>query len=156
MSLVPKHHHLTGVETLTSQEIVHIHQRMKPTQCYGATGGITRIGAFQSWRVVSHLPSLATPPGQPGEGAGAAGVHDIVFDDHWRGVAVIGLGGDPAQRALLGPVGNRFGRLVRFRIGSLSFGEDLAGYEATFTPVRTDSRRSASSWTWLPSPAPRT
>ena len=91
-------------------------------------------GGGGAWRVVSHMPSLATPPGQPGEGAGATGVVDIVFDDHWGGVAVIGLGADPAQRALLGPVGNRFGRLVKIRIGSLSFEEDLAGYEAESNP----------------------
>jgi hypothetical protein len=103
--------------------------------CYGATGAITRIGAFQSWRIITGLPSLATPPGQPGEGTGAAGVHDIVFDRHGRGIATIGLGANPAQRALLGPVGARFGRLLRFRFwGSLTFAEDLASYEAATNP----------------------
>lgn len=103
--------------------------------CYGATSAISRITPFGTWNVVSHLPSLAPPPGEPGAGTEAIGAVDLVFNSHVGGVAVVGLGADPALRASLGAVGARFGRLVRFNIfGSSSYDQDIAAYEAANNP----------------------
>jgi hypothetical protein len=105
--------------------------------CYGASGAITRIGAFHTSRIVKGLPSLAPPPGQPGEGSGASGVQDILVDRHGHGTATIGLGADPNLRASLGPVGAKFARLMRFRLwgGATAFEEDLGAFEAAQNPA---------------------
>ena len=103
--------------------------------CYGATGAVTRIGRNGARRVFRHLPSLAPPPGSAGEGRGAIGMHDLVFDRAGRGIGVIGLANDPAERIELGSVGQRFGRLVQLGPGGrVRFEEDLAGFEAAANP----------------------
>lgn len=103
--------------------------------CYGATSAITRITPFGTYDVVRRLPSLAPPPGDPAAGTEAVGAVDLVFDGRFGGVAVVGLGANPALRASLGPAGARFGRLVKFNIfGASTFDEDVAAYEAANNP----------------------
>jgi hypothetical protein len=102
--------------------------------CYGDSGAITRIGPYQTSRVVTGLPSLATAPGAPGEGGNAAGVQDILFDRFGQGTATIGLGADPNLRASLGSVGANFARLMRFRWWGTQFGEDIGTFEANQNP----------------------
>ncbi len=103
--------------------------------CYGATSAITRITPFGTWDVVRHLPSLAPPPDDAAAGTEAIGAVDLVFDGKLGGVAVVGLGANPALRASLGAAGTRFGRLVRFNIfGASAFDQDISAYEAANNP----------------------
>ncbi|MBD2731923.1 ScyD/ScyE family protein [Nostoc sp. FACHB-892] len=60
---------------------------------YGATGAITRIQNGVVERVVTGLPSLALP-----DGADAAGVNDIEFDDYGNAYAIVGLASNPTNR----------------------------------------------------------
>jgi sugar lactone lactonase YvrE len=74
-------------------------------------------------------------PGEAGAGTGATGPHDVGFLGRGNGWVTIGLGADPAKRALLGSAGAGFGRLARFQPnGNISFEDDLAGYEAANNP----------------------
>lgn len=103
--------------------------------CYGPTGAITRIGHLLTTRVVKGLPSLAPAPGQPGEGGGASGVQDILFDRFGRGTATIGLGANPELRESLGPAGRRFARVIKFTLwGAVDYDQDLGTYEVTEDP----------------------
>jgi hypothetical protein len=97
-------------------------------QCVGATGAISRLdhhGVQQ--RVVTGLPSYAPQP----SGAGATGAHDVGFKGG-KGYATIGLGADPAARAVLG---NGFGHLVRFdKKGKWKLSTDISAYETSANP----------------------
>jgi hypothetical protein len=106
------------------------------TVCYGHTGAITRIDRDGTVaRIVRRLPSLAPPPGAPGEGTQALGVHHLAFDRQGQGYAVIGFGANPALRRTIGSAGLKFGRVLRFdRTGQASFDEDVAAYEAANDP----------------------
>jgi hypothetical protein len=74
--------------------------------CLGPTGAITRIRRGIVRRIITGLPSLASASGE------ATGVHDISFNGR-QGYVVLGLGADPAKRALLGPAGFPLDRLVQ-------------------------------------------
>ena len=60
---------------------------------YGATGAITRIQDGEVERVVTRLPSLASPNGE-----NASGVADIEFDAYGNAYAIIGFRRNPADR----------------------------------------------------------
>ena len=94
-------------------------------ECYGATGAVTRIWHDHQRRVLRGLPSLA---GSTGEAA--TGPQDISIGPFGAAYLVVGWGGDPAGRAALAPVGQRFGKLYRATIfsGPRSVA-DLAAYE---------------------------
>ncbi|HZA98598.1 MAG TPA: ScyD/ScyE family protein [Gemmatimonadales bacterium] len=112
--------------------------------CYGPTGAVTRLWNGVQERVATGLPSLAGP-----NGVAQAGPNDIAFlgvgpSDElpifrvpwlWGAHLTIGLQTNPANRALLGEVGNRFGRLVQLLPnGGLRYVNDVAAYEAAFNP----------------------
>jgi hypothetical protein len=104
------------------------------TVCYGPTGAVTRIhplAAGHQTRFLSGLPSLAAQPA----GAAASGPQDVGFLGRGNGWVTIGLGNDPARRALLGPDGGRFARLLRFLPnGHVEYAEDLGAYEEEVDP----------------------
>ena len=60
--------------------------------CMGETGSITKIDRWGQRRVLTGLPSIATP-----EGGAAIGPGDVAVDDG-RYAVLMGLGADPAQR----------------------------------------------------------
>ncbi|CAM3298934.1 ScyD/ScyE family protein [Nocardioides dubius] len=107
--------------------------------CFGKTGAITRVTWHGQRRVVTGLPSLASP-----DGSAAIGPTDVLA--HGRSwVATIGLGADPAVRDQLPATGRRL-------LGTVATGKwwkkkhhrgwstrprvlaDLAGYEAANDP----------------------
>jgi hypothetical protein len=104
--------------------------------CFGLSGAITRITHHGSRRVVTGLPSLASP-----EGGGAIGPHDVVVPAFRRGsehqfVATIGLGNDPAVRKEFGKAGRALGTVVtgHLRSGKVHVLGDLAAYEQQRDP----------------------
>jgi len=106
--------------------------------CYGPTAAITRVFpsvAGSQVRVVDGLPSLAPPPGGPGEGTGATGAHDIGFLGLGNGWITVGLGADPSRRGELGEAGALFGRMYRFTPGHPAIPvDDLAAFEGQANP----------------------
>lgn len=104
--------------------------------CFGLSGAITRITHHGSRRVVTGLPSLASP-----EGGGAIGPSDVVVPAFRRGAphqfaASIGLGNAPEVRDTFGAAGRALGTVVT---GSLKGGPvhivgDLAAYEEKRDP----------------------
>jgi hypothetical protein len=100
------------------------------TVCYGPTGAVSRLRDGEQSRVATGLPSLAGPTG-----VAQAGPNDIAFIGLGGALVTIGLQADPARRALLGGVGEGFGRLVRLAAsGRWWFGVDVAAYEIAFNP----------------------
>jgi hypothetical protein len=110
--------------------------------CLGPTGAVTKIWHGQQRRVLSGLPSLASPA----DGSGAAGPQDISLRRFGGADLVVGLGADPAARDELGELGAGLGRLYQVsvfgRIGALA---DLAGYEATHNPDGTEPYSNPNS-----------
>lgn len=76
--------------------------------CYGPSGAVSRLWHGQQSRIVTGLPSYATP----GAGAGV-GANDIAFLGNGQALVVIGTGADPALRDAFGPAGQQFGTLVQ-------------------------------------------
>jgi len=98
--------------------------------CYGPTGGVTRLWNGVQERVATGLPSLAGPTG-----VAQAGPNDIAFLGIGGAHLTIGLQTNPANRALLGEVGNRFGRLIQlYPNGGVRDVKDIAAYETAFNP----------------------
>jgi hypothetical protein len=65
--------------------------------CFGRTGAITRVKGAHQTRVRTRLPSLA------GEGGGGALGPSDVFVTPWKRITLtVGLGADPAGRAVVG------------------------------------------------------
>ena len=110
------------------------------TQCYGATGAISRLrnGVQEKW--LTGLPSLAPAGGNDAE----AGPQDIAFQ--FRSIpffgrsdayVTIGVGGNPAiTRAPLGVAGTLMGKLIKVS-GSREITEiaDIAAYEEAANPA---------------------
>src|SRR5829696_1429671 len=80
------------------------------TRCYGATGAISRLWRGTQERIATGLPSLA---GQPA-GETAAGPQHISFQGRGGLYVTIGLGGNPGNPAIGGPLlsGLGFGYLM--------------------------------------------
>lgn len=104
--------------------------------CFGLSGAITRITHHGSRRVVTGLPSLASP-----EGGGAIGPADVVVPAHRRGskhhfAATIGLGNDPEVRDTFGAAGRALGTVVTGNLkgGPVHIVSDLAAYEQERDP----------------------
>lgn len=100
--------------------------------CYGLTGAITRIQNGTSKRVVTGLPSLASP-----NGILAFGPQDIAFDSTGNPYAVVGYAGDPNLRdSVLG--NSDFGQLIAIknlnRGASWTRVADLTAYETANNP----------------------
>lgn len=110
--------------------------------CYGATGAVTRIQNGQQERVITGLPSLATPIPNTSFTYNAFGPQDIQFDSTGKAYAVIGLGSSPEQRDNVLKV-PEFGQLIA--INQLNSGSpwiklaDLAAYEGLYNPDSTGS-----------------
>jgi hypothetical protein len=98
-------------------------------RCLGFSGAITRISNGSQERIITGLPSLAGA-----DGSASTGPTDVGFRGR-AGWVITGFGGDPADRALLGPAGEQFGRLVRITdTGKAGFMTDVAAYEALENP----------------------
>lgn len=101
-------------------------------RCYGATGAISRYWRGQQERVAVGLPSYSDAAFTE-----VTGPHDIVFRGQGRGRALvtIGFGGDPAERALFGPVGARFGTLQHVTPRAARTVADVSAHEAEQNPA---------------------
>ncbi len=105
---------------------------MGAEQCIGLTGAVSRR-AFreQQQRIITGLPSLARVTGNE-----ASGPSDISFRGGGAFVT-LGLGTDPAQRALLPPYGRFLGHLIRLTLdGGRSDVADVSAWEAAANPDR--------------------
>lgn len=102
--------------------------------CFGATGSITKIGAWgKQSRIITGLPSL----GGEGTGEQAIGPSDVAAEG--KAVTVlIGLGADPAVRTAPGmpALAKRMGTLVQTtKHGGLRTIADVSAFEAANNPV---------------------
>jgi hypothetical protein len=99
--------------------------------CAGATGAVTQIHHGDQRRVLDGLPSLAAPPA----GDQAIGPSDIHLSRHGGAYLTVGLGANPAVRALLGDLGPDFGQLYKLSgYGHLRAIADISAYEAAANP----------------------
>jgi hypothetical protein len=102
--------------------------------CFGTSGAVTRINVNRDThrRIASGLPSL----GGKGTGEGAIGPSDVSFRG-LRGFLTIGLGGNPAERATLGPAAANMASLFRLGpFGGLTKLADLGDFEAASNPAQ--------------------
>ena len=99
-------------------------------QFAGFTGGVSRLWHGVQERIVSDLPSIA-PPG----GVAALGPHNVAMLGRGNARVTIGLGTDPANRAICGEVGPQLGWIARvLPSGHWRLETDLAAYEAANNP----------------------
>lgn len=99
-------------------------------QFAGFTGSISRLSKGGQHRVATGLPSVAAP-----NGMGALGPHDVGPLRNGDVLFTIGLGTNPANRSICGPVGPNFGWLARLASnGTWSLETDLAAYETAANP----------------------
>ena len=109
--------------------------------CLGETGAITKIWHGGQRRVVTGLPSSAGAGGVE-----ALGPQDIALLGHGGALIAVGLGGDPAERDGLGPIGARFGKLYKASShGHVREVADIAGFEATANPDEGEFDSNPSS-----------
>jgi hypothetical protein len=102
----------------------------------GSTSALSRLLGGVQERVLDGLPSLATA-----NGLEANGLSDIVFDSVGQAIGLIGLGGDPTQRAKLGEAAAELGAIVRLPLdgsGSLEHVADVAAFEISSNPDGTN------------------
>jgi hypothetical protein len=101
------------------------------SRCYGPTGAITRLWHGEQVRIVTGLPSHASPGGAFG-----GGVNDISFHGVGGMFVAMGLGNDPAiVRPVLGAPGNLLGTLLQMNAGGgWRIVADVAAYEAAVDP----------------------
>jgi hypothetical protein len=98
-------------------------------QCYGATGAVTRLWRGHQERVAVSLPSTLSPTGE------VTGPEDISFQGRGGAYVTVGLGSDPANRALFGDVGPLFGTLVHIPAsGNWRVSDDVSAYEGMANP----------------------
>jgi sugar lactone lactonase YvrE len=103
------------------------------SSCYGATGAITRIQQGKQTRIATGLPSLAGKEG--GGPTFATGPVAVSVDKQGSLFAVIGLGGNPKDRAKLGDAGPNFGQLVKIDpSGTWRNVADISAHEGTHNP----------------------
>jgi hypothetical protein len=102
------------------------------TQCYGASGRISRLWGGVQLAVVTGLPSYANASGN-----NATGPHDLVVDDH-RALLTLGWGENPALRNTApSAVWQQFGHLARAHLegaGEWKLDLDVSAYEAAANP----------------------
>ena len=98
--------------------------------CFGLSGSVTKVPRGKQSRVLTGLPSLASP-----EGGGAIGPADILVMGSKKFALSMGLGADPAVRATL-PAGGQ--KLDTIQVGKFGRGmltlSDLGDYETTANP----------------------
>jgi hypothetical protein len=99
------------------------------TAFLGATSGLSRLLGGVQERVLSGLPSVATPAGLD-----AGGLQDIVFDGAGQALGLFSFGSDAVQRNNnLGAAGASLGTIARLPlggIGTLEHVADIAAHEA--------------------------
>ncbi|MFN8591849.1 MAG: ScyD/ScyE family protein [Thermomicrobiales bacterium] len=97
-------------------------------ECFGLSGGVTRIAAGTQERIIDGLASRAAEGGMNATGPNDVGVvGDTVY-------VLIGLGGDPATRVDVNAGANQFGYLFKQENGELTTVADIAGYETKANP----------------------
>jgi hypothetical protein len=102
--------------------------------CAGPSGALTAIFHGHQRRILTGLSSISDPTG-----GGALGPADISLRRFGGAYLVVGLGGNPADRAKLGSVGQGFGKLYKISLfGRLREFADVAGYEATADPDKNE------------------
>lgn len=104
--------------------------------CFGLSGSVTRVHRGSQSRVLTGLPSLASP-----EGGGAIGAADILVMGSKRFALSMGLGADPAVRAMLPAAGQK---LDTIQVGTFGRGmrtlTDLGAYETRANPDGGEAR----------------
>jgi len=99
-------------------------------QCYGPTGGVTRLWGGHQERVITGLPSQVDPAGQ------ALGPQDISFQGRGGAFITVGFGGEPSLRSRFGPGGEIFGTLIHAPAsGNWKVIADISDYEAKANPA---------------------
>jgi hypothetical protein len=97
-------------------------------ECYGLSGGVTRIADGAQERVVDNLGSRAAEGGMNATGPNDVGlVGDTVY-------VLVGLGGDPATRVDLDAGSDQLGYLFRAENGEVTSVADVAGFETAENP----------------------
>ena len=100
------------------------------SQCYGASGAISRLRNGVQERILIGLPSQVNSVGE------ANGPHDISFQGRGGAFVAIGFGGDPALRSGFGPPGAVFGTLVQASAGGQwKVVADVSQYEVDSNPA---------------------
>jgi hypothetical protein len=97
-------------------------------ECFGASGGVTRVSGSAQERVLDGLASRAAAGGM-----NATGPNDVSVAGDTLYV-LIGFGGDPASRVDLGTGDDQFGYLLRADDGGPTPVVDVAGYETANNP----------------------
>ena len=97
-------------------------------ECFGESGGVTRVADGSQERVLDGLASRAAEGG-----SNAAGPNDVSLAGDTLYV-LIGFGGDPATRVDLGAGEDQFGHLMRTDEGGVTPVVDVAGYETENNP----------------------
>ncbi|HEY7272972.1 MAG TPA: ScyD/ScyE family protein [Actinoplanes sp.] len=96
--------------------------------CFGRSAAITRIAYGHQRRIVSNLPSLASP-----EGTQAIGASDVSFDRRGRLYFTVGLGADPAVRTRVPQLAG-MAKLYRVKRHGPRPVADIGGFEARVNP----------------------
>ncbi len=97
-------------------------------ECFGESGGVTRVADGSQERVLDGLASRAAEGG-----SNATGPNDVSLAGDTLYV-LIGFGGDPATRVDLGAGEDQFGHLMLAQDGGIAPVVDVAGYETDNNP----------------------
>ena len=97
-------------------------------ECFGESGGVTRVAEGSQERVLDGLASRAAEGG-----SNATGPNDVALAGDILYV-LMGFGGDPATRVDLGAGEDQFGHLLRAEDGGMTSVVDVAGYETENNP----------------------
>jgi sugar lactone lactonase YvrE len=116
------------------------------TVCWGATGSVTVVAKGNQKRVLTGLPSYA----DQGVGTTALGPADVVPYGKGKLAISTGYGFDPADRDALAKPGNRFGRVLRYDLGSKKLGTlgDLSAFEGKHNPIHDPNTDPTGLFKW--------
>jgi len=97
--------------------------------CFGRSGAVTRITKRSQHRVLTGLPSVASPTGEA-----ANGPVDLGFSG-WTGYLLIGNpGGGTETREQFGPAARRFGKLLKVNLHGIRAVADFPAFEEANNP----------------------
>jgi len=97
--------------------------------CFGRSGAVTRITKRSQHRVLTGLPSVASPTGEA-----ANGPVDLGFSG-WTGYLLVGNpGGGTDTREQFGPAGRRFGKLLKVNLHGIRSVADFPAFEEANNP----------------------
>jgi sugar lactone lactonase YvrE len=97
--------------------------------CFGRSGAVTRITNRSQHRVLTGLPSVASPTGEA-----ATGPVDLGFSG-WTGYLLIGNpGGGTETREQFGPAARRFGKLLKVNLHGIRAVADFPAFEEANDP----------------------